>query len=173
LPSRLHRVIARGLARDPDARWPDMPALLRALEAPPSRRRMWLTAAGFAVLAAAGIATVALRGGHGSGCEPAEEAFAPAWGPARRAEAVKAHPGMEAIAQLTILDDARRKWIGEYDATCKLPDSPARREHLRCLRLTRDAIAGLTKNGDLDMNVALSAAAAVEGCRSQSDTDSQ
>jgi len=166
LPARLHQVIARGLSREPEARWPDMPALLGALDAPPSRRRLWMTAAGFAVVAAAGIATVALRGGHAgsSDCEPAEEVFAPAWGPARRAEVMKAHPGMTAIAQLAVLDEARRKWIAEYDATCKLPPSSARHEQLACLLEVRDEIASTTKDGELDMSDVVGAATSVEAC---------
>jgi serine/threonine protein kinase len=173
LPARLHQVIARGLSRDPEARWPDMPSLLRALEARPSRRRLWMTAAGFAIVAAAGIATIALRGGHGDGCEPADEVFASAWGPAKRADALKAHPGMTAIAQLTILDDTRRKWIVAYEAACKRPASSARHEQLACLLEVRDEVADATKDPELEMSEVVGIAASVDSCRSQSDTSSQ
>ena len=40
---RLRAVLERGLAREPDARWPDMAALLRALEEPRSYAAWWGT----------------------------------------------------------------------------------------------------------------------------------
>jgi serine/threonine protein kinase len=169
LPPRLHQVIARGLSRDPDARWPDMPALLRALEAPAPRRRMWIPAAIAAVVAAGGIATFALRGGHADDCEPGHQAFAEAWGPARRAQVMKAHTGMEAIAQVAVLDELRGKWLDEYDTACKMAASPARHEQLTCLLEVRDQVAELTKDPNFQMTAAIGAEAAFEGCRSQSE----
>jgi serine/threonine protein kinase len=56
LPPRVRAVLVRGLAADPAARWPDMPALLRELEAaiaPPRKSRAPLVIA--AVLAVAGF----------------------------------------------------------------------------------------------------------------------
>ncbi|MCA9699452.1 MAG: tetratricopeptide repeat protein, partial [Myxococcales bacterium] len=50
VPGWIHQVLVRGLARDPEARWPDMQALLDALESDPTRRRRGLFAAGSAVL---------------------------------------------------------------------------------------------------------------------------
>src|SRR5262249_38559690 len=38
VPARLHAIIARGLARDPADRWPDLRSLLTALEATLARR---------------------------------------------------------------------------------------------------------------------------------------
>ncbi len=56
IPTWLRRVLERGLARDPGARWPTMAALLAALESDPTRRRK-LTLAGVGVLAL-GLASV-------------------------------------------------------------------------------------------------------------------
>ena len=55
LPGRARAVLVRGLAADPDARWPSMDALLRELERP-RRRARWLAVGG---VATAGIAATA------------------------------------------------------------------------------------------------------------------
>ena len=51
VPKRLRRILLRGLASDPAARWRDMPSLLRELGRDPGRQ--WRRRAGAAVLAAA------------------------------------------------------------------------------------------------------------------------
>jgi tetratricopeptide (TPR) repeat protein len=57
VPARLRKIVTRGLAVDPDARWPGMEELLAALRVDPSRRRT-------RVLVLGGFA-VALLGGAG------------------------------------------------------------------------------------------------------------
>lgn len=48
-------VLARGLDPAPDRRWPDIPALIRALDRVRARRRWWLAAIAGAVLALLGV----------------------------------------------------------------------------------------------------------------------
>ncbi len=60
VPRRVRRVLLRGLAKDPGARWPSMDALLAALEqAARGRRSPWVLGAG-AVLAGLGLASALL-----------------------------------------------------------------------------------------------------------------
>ncbi|EDM75050.1 serine/threonine kinase family protein [Plesiocystis pacifica SIR-1] len=62
VPPRLLRILERGLAADPDARWPDMPALLAALRAELSRRRArpWKIALGLTLATGVGVGVGAL-----------------------------------------------------------------------------------------------------------------
>ncbi|HET9993384.1 MAG TPA: serine/threonine-protein kinase [Kofleriaceae bacterium] len=180
----VHAVLARGLAADPDARWPDMPALLaeleRALQPAPlaTRRRIprlaLAIALGAAVVVAGVIAFAVTRGPHGvpsagGACEPANAAFANAWGPAKRAELSKTHPGMGSLAAFAVLDDTRNRWIRAYDAACAAPASADRHERLACLFEVRDEVASTTAelahdDGDLNIMEVVGLATGVEGC---------
>jgi tetratricopeptide (TPR) repeat protein len=60
VPRRLRRVLLRGLARDPKARWPSMDALLTALAAIERSRRARGAFAAGALLVAAGLITLGL-----------------------------------------------------------------------------------------------------------------
>jgi tetratricopeptide (TPR) repeat protein/predicted Ser/Thr protein kinase len=60
VPIWLRRVLERGLARDAQARWPSMAALLAALERDPTRRRRALFA-GVGVVALIGAAVIAVQ----------------------------------------------------------------------------------------------------------------
>ena len=89
VPDRLRRALQRGLASDPDARWPSMDALLEALAAAPSRKRM------AAVVLASAAPIVALAVAYGlprseaeALCTGATEAIAEVWHDERR-EAVQ------------------------------------------------------------------------------------
>jgi len=69
VPRRIREALVRGLAADPSARFPDLPALLAALS-PRSRWRPALAAAA-AVVALAVVAAVVMRPGDGDGAAPA------------------------------------------------------------------------------------------------------
>ena len=154
LPARVHGVLARGLAPDPADRWPDMHALLRALEAataPPRRSRVPLIAG--VALAVAGFLTgvalytrshTALPPGTGD-CAPADTAFGSAWSAERRRAVLARHRSeLQLVAVIAMLDDVHRAWIKLYEATCAMPASAQRHERLACLFEARDDIAEAT-----------------------------
>ncbi|HET7500053.1 MAG TPA: serine/threonine-protein kinase, partial [Kofleriaceae bacterium] len=94
LPGRLTRAIARGLVRDPEARWPSMQALSQVIGREPVYARPWLAG----VLAVAAIALAALLARHAAPaaappCTDATDAFAPAWSDERAAQV---HAGFRA-----------------------------------------------------------------------------
>ncbi len=184
LAPAVREVLARGLAADPDARWPDMPALLHALERalrPASagrdrrlpRRAIWISIAAAAIVGG-GVVLAVFGSGHSSGragdtCEPAEQVFANAWGPAKRAAVSKAHPGLASIAAFAILDETRANWRRAYQAACAEPTSPERHERLACLLEVRDEVATTTDelattDSDLGVGAVVSLVTGVEAC---------
>ena len=83
VPRWLTRALVRGLAAEADARWPDMPALLGALERGLSRRRsLWLAGAGLPLVGA--LAAAIAAGDDPVDCR-AEGALAGVWGPGEAA----------------------------------------------------------------------------------------
>ena len=83
VPAWLRRVLLRGLALEPAARWPSMAALLEALEQDPARaRRRWGATAGVALLVVAAAVTL-VRGPRraGSLCRGGPARLAGVWEP--------------------------------------------------------------------------------------------
>ncbi len=84
IPPELHRALVRGLARDPDARYPTLEVLLADLVEAPSRRRRRLAVG----LAVAGILGLGLGASTltaaGDGCTGGEARLAGVWDDARR-----------------------------------------------------------------------------------------
>jgi tetratricopeptide (TPR) repeat protein/predicted Ser/Thr protein kinase len=79
VPQWLRRVLERGIAVDPEQRWPDMNSLLAAL-AGPSKRRGWLLAVAIVTLAAAIGTTWAVTRDTGPGpCEGGERELVGVW----------------------------------------------------------------------------------------------
>jgi serine/threonine protein kinase len=156
LPAPVRAVLARGLDPDPEARWPDLHSLLRAFTtalAPverPRRRRGWIVAAlvgGGAIAISVGLSVVLQSSRQSTNvmeCGPAEEAFAGAWSPARRAAVKKAHPGPAAIGGVAVIDSFRGQWIDAYNETCAAPPGPDRDARLHCLGEARDDMARAT-----------------------------
>jgi tetratricopeptide (TPR) repeat protein len=87
VPAWLRRVVERGLATEPSERWPSMRAVLRELQADPSRRDRWLAVGAAAVVAAGALGLwLDARQDHGIAlCEAASEAVHATWTPDRRA----------------------------------------------------------------------------------------
>jgi tetratricopeptide (TPR) repeat protein/tRNA A-37 threonylcarbamoyl transferase component Bud32 len=90
VPTWLRRVLVRGLAVDPDRRYPSMAALLTELARDPAaQRRRWLASAGLAgFVGAAGFGAAAAFTGAPATCQGAAEELAQAWD-GGRAEAVQ------------------------------------------------------------------------------------
>jgi eukaryotic-like serine/threonine-protein kinase len=153
LPPRIRAILARGLDPRHDARWPDMRALLGALEAAiaPPRRRWQIPAVIAAVaLVATGTTVMVMRQPptppttptppktH-SWCASVEETFDQAWSPAKSA-AVVGKLGTRAAGVVAILDRVRGAWITAYKDTCAHPESATRHAKVACLLSVRDEV---------------------------------
>ncbi len=132
LPPRIARALRRGLQADPARRFQTMAELLRALEAPRSKR--WIAVAGVLGVAAAATATLALMQRTSSSpvapelpaiaCGNEARLLAADWNPSRRGEierALAGRPGSEVTRQraLTLLDHAAERWIAQRGAACE------------------------------------------------------
>ncbi|HWB78092.1 MAG TPA: serine/threonine-protein kinase, partial [Nannocystaceae bacterium] len=121
VPAGLRPILVRGLAREPERRWPDMTALLAALERLASRRRTTALAIGAAALAGAGFtAAIALPGGDA--CDGAPAALATVWNDARRDHIAKEFRAAEAgevwLRAQTRLDAFGAEWIAQHLDAC-------------------------------------------------------
>ncbi len=165
LPGWLRRVLARGLAREPEARWPSMEALVFELERGPWRRRRALAAAGGAALLAVGAAAIVLlRAPEPAPCQGAEERLAGVWdadAKARLAAVFGATRAPFAPAALRVveadLDRYGAAWLDMHRAACQATRvSGAQSEEMldrrmACLDDRRRALAVLVRSlGELD-----------------------
>ena len=154
LPKPVRAVLARGLDPDPAGRWPDLEALLEALERAGRERKRsrWPLAVAAAAVVGIAFAVIATRGSKqpvAATCEPAETAFA-AWSDDKWAwlqmpEPVRAYVG-------GALDEYRRKWSASYDQACK----EAKRPKVSCLLGLRGQVAAYAetfRNAALDRAV--------------------
>lgn len=178
LPASVRATLVRGLDPEPTRRWPNMTALLAALDksGAPSRSRAAVMA-GAGVVAVGSLAAIFLvvRGG-GSGapvalpveepaakavaapaaeaCGPAAEAFGDVWTAERHAR-LDAQRGsdQEVAAALATLDELRARWAEAYTAACALPDAAASQRTRACLMMARDraglVVAQLESAGDI------------------------
>jgi hypothetical protein len=127
VPAWLLRVVARGLAATPDARWPSMGALLEALTHAPSQRRRQRLAIVAGVLAI--VVLVALprltRRRESQLCRGPESKLAGVWDAARSREVhaafVASGSSFAADAFVAVshgLDDYARQWTGMSTDSC-------------------------------------------------------
>ena len=87
VPGFVFAALRRAVAWDPAERWPDMSALVTALEDDPARRR-WRMAAGAGVVTALGIAGAGIyawASARAARCSGARDELAHSWGADRRA----------------------------------------------------------------------------------------
>jgi len=131
IPGALDRTLRRGLAVDPDARWPSMDALLTELgRKPASARWRWLVAAGVvASFTAALIVAPHLLPDpitSGDGCPDSSAELDGVWDASRRealAAAVLAAGGegqVERLEQITAaLDDYGSRWSAMHQDICE------------------------------------------------------
>jgi eukaryotic-like serine/threonine-protein kinase len=131
-PSFLRKLLLRGLAKDPAARYQTMPALLEVLRHDPIRRRRTLAIGGalvlVAIIAAAGMQRLATRGQRM--CGGAGEKLAGVWELGQHGERRDAiHRAFlatgrdfaeETWARVSrLLDDYGRRWTGMYTDNCQ------------------------------------------------------
>jgi len=146
LPGPVRRVLVRGLSPARAERWPDMNALLRALE---RARGTWRTRARVIApafgLAAAALVLATRPGGHTTApdaCVPGDQVFATAWSPSARADLLAKHPGATDVAAL--LDRSRETWLAGYAQACTR--APAQRvAAVDCYVSRRDDVAVLVE----------------------------
>jgi len=97
VPQWLRRALERGLAVDPEARWPDMDSLLAALSGKPRRRRTLIVAGAAALALALAASTWALTRETGPGpCDGGERELVGVWDQDVRAEVRAAFMATEA-----------------------------------------------------------------------------
>ncbi|HLT37809.1 MAG TPA: serine/threonine-protein kinase, partial [Enhygromyxa sp.] len=122
-PRRIWSLLRRGLRRDPDARWPDLDALLEALERVPGRRRLIIAA----LVAPLALATGWwLVGPSSDPCEAVAAELDEIWDPAVRAQLAEVIGESElphAADSLARLDDGlarwRSRWVDERSRQCR------------------------------------------------------
>ncbi|PRQ04645.1 Serine/threonine-protein kinase PK-1 [Enhygromyxa salina] len=130
VPRAVREAIARGLAASPGARWPDMEALLAALERGLERRRPWrIPAVAAAVVAATlglGFGLRATAPSEVAQCELDASALAEVWDEPRREamraafEATSLRFESDAARQAErSLDDWSERWLAERRSSCR------------------------------------------------------
>jgi tetratricopeptide (TPR) repeat protein/predicted Ser/Thr protein kinase len=133
VPSWLRRVLLRGLAVAPEARWASMTALLDALEADPaSRRRLWLAAAGLGAAALVGALVVSrLHAGTRAECAGGGARLGGIWdaggvdSPRRRlvheafARTGKTYAAGTFARTAALLDSYVERWVATYREACE------------------------------------------------------
>lgn len=183
LPAPVRKVLARGLAPDPDARWPDLRSALAALAASSAPRRS-RRAVAYGALAVAvtgslgGAMWAATRssssppsstGSAAERCVPGDQAFATAWTPERASALSNDEQG---LGLAIVLQQVRSEWIELYDAVCAAPQNTETARQLTCLRRVRDEVARETA-GDLTKGSALVAIAQLMGSVSRCVPDAK
>ncbi|MCY1064554.1 serine/threonine-protein kinase [Nannocystis sp. RBIL2] len=158
VPGELTRTLQRGLAYEPERRYPDMPALLAALGVDRGRRRRrWLAGLGAGGLLAGLVA--ALTSGP-EPCSGGPAALAGAWNPERREAVAAALAGTDASSRvLAGLDAYAGAWLVGHREACldhrRGEQSSALLDaRMRCLDGRRETLAAaarlLTGEAEID-----------------------
>ncbi len=122
VPRVIRDALMRGMAPDPDARWPSMSALAAALAPAPSRSRWIAMAIPAAVVAVAGgLAWSAAR--PPDPCSAADDRISEVWSSEVRTQVRDAldAPGYETVRTRTVdaLDDWSDAWAEDVVASCR------------------------------------------------------
>ncbi|MFV8753552.1 protein kinase domain-containing protein [Nannocystaceae bacterium ST9] len=155
-PARLWRVIRRGLSREPEARWPDMHALLEALEGETRRRRRTIGFGSAGVVVALAIAAwIAQVEPALDPCAAVERELDGVWDAERRAELERGlaelevdHAADSRERVVAGLDRWSSGWQHERERVCRaeheqrLEPELARRQSL-CLTRQRQRVEDL------------------------------
>jgi tetratricopeptide (TPR) repeat protein len=129
VPRWLLAMLRRGLAHDPEARWPDMTALLDALVRRIRAQGRWAAAAitaGIAIASAAVAATVVASREAPDPCAPPTDRLARMWGPVR-GQTVRTHlaaidpaHGLIRFSKIaSVFDAAADSWSAMHVAACR------------------------------------------------------
>jgi predicted Ser/Thr protein kinase len=153
LPRAIRAVLARGLEADPSKRWPDMNALLAALERAKAvpRRRLRIGVSGVALGLSAVLAFKLARDrstvADSSVCEIApEDEIQKAWSPALRAGLALRFGDPPAVRYVADeLDAFAARWLDDYRSACASPRTTRTFAKLGCLLGERDEVAGITE----------------------------
>ena len=124
-PRWLHEVVARGLAPDPEARFPSMRALLDALRGPRRRRGLIAAAATSLALGTGAVLAIALGGSAPEPCE-SSRLLAGVWDRAVE-ERLAARFTASGVSFATatwaetarVLDGHARQWVAMHEASCR------------------------------------------------------
>jgi len=128
VPAWLHRVLARGLSREPGDRFPSMDALLAALTADPAvaaRKRRMIGIASVAALLVAASGALAVR--HRSEeCVPDPGDLGGVWDDAARADVAASFArsdeadGKDIVGRVTkVMDDTAARWTAMKSESCE------------------------------------------------------
>ncbi len=148
LPRAVRPVLVRALARDAAARWPDMAALLAALD---RRTRRPGRLAGIAVVLAGVAGATALVAGRDRGspapaaaaCVLEDAGVAAAWTPAVRDRLAARFAGEAAWPGVAgVLDGFGEAWRRERQDACATPAAPNHHGRIACLAGLRDELVG-------------------------------
>ncbi|HEU0029934.1 MAG TPA: serine/threonine-protein kinase [Kofleriaceae bacterium] len=125
IPRRIRKLLQRGLAEDPAARWPSIAELVDALERTQRIRRVQWLAAGTAVVGLAGYALWP-AGTAASSCEvPAAlvDRYLPHGARARLAASIHTVPAGDPLATQVelLLTRSLASWTSRYERDCAVP----------------------------------------------------
>jgi tetratricopeptide (TPR) repeat protein len=169
LPGSLRRVLLRGLAKDPDHRYPSMDELLKDLSADPRTwQRRWLAGAAAAAVALAAVGTYQwLSSRQSELCRGADRKLAGVWDPQARAEVSRAfvasaEAGADRAAAkvVELLDGYAASWVAMHTDACEATRLRGEQTEallsLRMICLDRrlhqmDALARLLRTADARM----------------------
>jgi hypothetical protein len=143
VPRWIRRVLVRGLASDPEARYPSMAALLDALARDPAARKRKIALAAGAAVVAATAGVLLWPAQRDTGCD-ADAAFANTWSDAHRgvaraafAKSGKTYADNAFATTAANLDRFAAAWKTERDKACR--DTRERHEQTEEVLLLRMA----------------------------------
>ena len=129
VPPGVVALIRRGLAPDPEQRWPSMAALLEGLERARRRRgrvRSWWWAGGVALATAGMVTAVMANGGPGTPCSASEERLADVWGDAQQQAVQEALGASGSVHQQETwprvqqrLETYAERWAVAHEQACR------------------------------------------------------
>ena len=144
LPRAVRPVVARALAREPSARWPDMRALLAALDRRLQRPLRLALAIFAAALLVAGVfvavqSSRTRKGPVAASCVLADGDITAVWSPTVSASLAQRFDGQPAWPQVaSALDQFATTWQRERATTCAAPTAPGYHGRVACLAGLRD-----------------------------------